>query len=165
VLWTATLFTTLLSGSALMAQGPEPEAPKPASGAANSLVADSRAGAPVEAAPFVGISGAKPASEYPHKFLDKWNVGLFTGAAALDAADFALTRSNLQSHGKELNPVVRVFGRSSAGLAVNFGGEALGTVGLSYFFHKTRHYKLERAVSLVNIGASAGAVSYSSTHR
>jgi len=61
--------------------------------------------------------------------------------------------------------VTRMFGGSTAGLAVNFVGESVGVIGISYFFHKTGHHKLERAVSLVNIGSSAGAVSYGLAHR
>jgi len=38
-------------------------------------------------------------------------------------------------------------------------------VGLSYFFHKTGHHKLERMVSMLNIGGSAAAVSYGMAHR
>jgi hypothetical protein len=121
-------------------------------------------------APAIAVSStlvAPPsAPERPRRFFDKWNLALFSGSAALDSADFAITRANLQSNGgKELNPVVRIFGRSTAGLALNFAGEAAGTIGLSYFFHKTGHYKLERAVSMVNIGASSIAVSYSASHR
>jgi hypothetical protein len=110
-----------------------------------------------------------PTKESPeinaHRFWDRENWALFTTAAAFNGADFAVTRANLESGGRELNPVVRVFGRSTAGLAVNFGGETAGVIGLSYFFHKTRHHKLERIVSLVNIGASTGAVSYGLAHR
>jgi hypothetical protein len=120
-------------------------------------------------APAVAVSPAlltPPSSgPGPRRFFDRWNIALFTGSAAIDSADFAVTRSNLQtSGGKELNPVVRMFGRSSAGLALNFAGEAASTVGLSYLFHRAGHYKLERAVSMVNIGASGAAVTYSSTH-
>jgi hypothetical protein len=43
-----------------------------------------------------------------HKFWDKHNELLFVTAAALNGADFAVTRSNLQSGGRELNPIVRV---------------------------------------------------------
>jgi hypothetical protein len=100
-----------------------------------------------------------------HRFWDKQNCALFAAAAALNTADFAVTRANLQSGGQELNPVVRVFGRSSAGLAVNFIGETAGVISLIYFFHKTGHHKLERAVSLINIGSSAGAVGYGLAHR
>jgi hypothetical protein len=100
-----------------------------------------------------------------HKFWDKQNKLLFGSAAALNGADFAVTRSNLQNRGRELNPIVRTFGRSTPALAVNFVGETAGVIGLSYFFHKTGHHKLERLVSVVNIGASAGAVSYGLAHR
>jgi len=107
----------------------------------------------------------KPQNEEQHKFFDRWNIVLFAGTAALASTDFAVTRANLQNNGRELNPVVRVFGRSTAGLALNFAGEAAGSVGLSYFFHRTGHHKLERMVSAVNIGASAAAVGYSLAHR
>jgi len=103
--------------------------------------------------------------ESTHKFWDQQNRILFVASDGLNAADFAVTRANLQSGGRELNPVVRVFGRSTAGLAVNFAGETAGVVSLSYFFHKTGHHKLERAVYAVNIGSSAGAVGYGLTHR
>jgi len=100
-----------------------------------------------------------------HKFWDKQNQLLFAAAAALNEADFAITRSNLQNGGQELNPIVRVFGRSTPGLALNFAGETAGVVTLGYFFHKTGHHRLERLVSVVNMGASAGAVSYGLAHR
>ena len=122
----------------------------------------------VEAAPPVILT---PSSVTPsnlgaeHRFLDPQNRVLFIAATALNGADFAVTRANLQGGGKELNPLVRVFGRSTAGLAANFAGESLGSIGLSYFFHKTGHHKLERVVSLVNIGGSAGAVTFGLTHR
>jgi len=131
------------------AQGPLPDAPMPSSSAA-----------PVS--PFVS---APTLSDHSHKFWDKQNKVLFIASAAMNGADFAVTRSNLQSGGTELNPMVRVFGRSTAGLAVNFVGETVGVVGLGYFFHKTGHHKLERLVSVVNIGSSAGAVTYGLTHR
>ena len=100
-----------------------------------------------------------------HKFWDNHNRALFAAAAALNAADFAVTRANLQSGGQELNPIVRAFGRSTPALAMNFAGETAGVITLGYFFHKTGHHKLERAVSLVNIGSSAGAVTYGLMNR
>jgi len=132
------------------AQGPLPDAPMPSSSAAPLI-------SPVVAVPTLGDNS--------HKFWDRQNKALFITATALNGADFAVTRSNLQSGGRELNPMVRVFGHSTAGLAVNFVGETVGVVGLSYFFHKTGHHKLERLVSVVNIGSSAGAVTYGLTHR
>jgi hypothetical protein len=100
-----------------------------------------------------------------HHFWDRQNRILFAANAAMSAADFAVTRANLRSGGQELNPVVRMFGTSTSGLAINFIGETAGVMSASYFFHKTGHHKLERAVSLVNIGASAGAVGYGLSHR
>jgi hypothetical protein len=126
----------------LLGQGPAPDAPVPAT-------------QPVPATFFTsqGIPGE-------HKFWDKENGILFAASAAFSAADFAATRANLQSGGRDLNPVVRFFGPSTAGLAVNFAGETLGIIGVSYFFHRTGHHKMERIVTMVNIGSSAGAVGY-----
>jgi hypothetical protein len=131
----------------LLAQGPLPDAPTPS----------------VEAAPALAITPTPEIGQ--HKFWDKENWALFAASAALSGADFAVTRANLQSGGQELNPVVRVFGRSAPGLALNFGGETAGVIALSYFFHKTGHHKMERIVSLVNMGASSAAVGYGLTHR
>jgi hypothetical protein len=100
-----------------------------------------------------------------HRFWDRQNSLLFATSAAFSAADFVVTRDNLRSGGQELNPAVGVFGHSSAGLAMNFVGETAGVIGLSYFFHKTGHHKLERAVSMLNTGASAAAVTFGLTHR
>lgn len=145
------LTSTFFFGNCLTsyAQGPLPDAPMPAP-------------AVEHASAFVSVTQPAPGE---HKFWDRQNKMLFIAATALNGADFAITRSNLQSGGRELNPVVRMFGRSTPGLAVNFVGETAGVVTLSYFFHKTGHHKLERLVSVVDIGASAGAVSYGLTQR
>jgi hypothetical protein len=100
-----------------------------------------------------------------HRFWDRQNSVLFATSAAFSTADFFVTRANLQSGGQELNPVTSMFGRSTAGLAMNFVGESVGVVGVSYIFHKTGHHKLERAVSMLNIGASATAVTFDLAHR
>lgn len=130
-----------------LAQGPDADAPAPA------------------AVPVAPIMAKSPSVMPEHKFWDTENRALFLTAAALNGADFAVTRANLQSGGKELNPIVRIFGHSTPGLALNFAGETAGVLSVSYFFHKTGHHRLERAVSAVNIGASAGAVAYGLTHR
>jgi hypothetical protein len=100
-----------------------------------------------------------------HRFLDRQNSLLFATSAAFSAGDFVVTRDNLRSGGQELNPMVGVLGHSSAGLAMNFAGETAGVVALSYFFHKTGHHKLERTVSMLNIGASAAAVTFGMANR
>ncbi|MFZ0808375.1 MAG: hypothetical protein WAN03_19440 [Candidatus Sulfotelmatobacter sp.] len=151
---TLTLAAILLLGAlcpSSLAQGPLPEAPKP------------------------GIQPATPAPKMQtrqtfslgeqHKFWDNGNRALFAGVIASNAADFAMTYTNLQSGGRELNPMVRVFGRSAPGLALNFGGQVAGVMGVSYFLHKTGHHRLERMASVVNIGASMTAVGYGFAHR
>ncbi len=138
--------------STAFAQGPLPDAPEP-----------SIEFAPVAANPIAPSPSGDNFGE--HRFWDMQNIALFTAVGASSGVDFAVTRSNLQSGGKELNPVVRLFGRSTQGLAVNFCGETIGVIGISYFFHKTGHHKLERMVSTVNIGISVGAASYGMTHR
>jgi hypothetical protein len=99
-----------------------------------------------------------------HKFWDNKNRALFIGVTALNSADFAVTRANLQSGGQELNPLTRPFSHSTAALAANFAGETAGVVALSYFFHKTGHHRLERFVSFVSMGESGAAVSYGLLH-
>lgn len=100
-----------------------------------------------------------------HRFWDRENSLLFATSAAFSTADFFVTRSILQHGGQELNPVTRLFTGSTPALAVNFAGETASVVGLSYFFHKTGHHKLERAVSMLNIGSSAAAVTFDLAHR
>jgi hypothetical protein len=122
--------------------------------------------AAMAATPMVMAAQSAPLPEArSHRFWDGENSLLFATSAAFNAADFVVTRDNLRSGGQELNPVTRVFSGSTAGLAVNFAGETAGVVALSYFFHKTGHHKLERAVSMVNIGSSAAAVAFDLAHR
>ena len=101
----------------------------------------------------------------PHHFWDRKNTILFASVAALGAADFCITRANLQNGGRELDPVTRAFGGGTRGLALNFSAETASMIGLSYFFHKTGHHKLERLTSVTNIGASGTAVAYDLAHR
>jgi hypothetical protein len=150
-------FGPAMHAQALLASAPLPDAPGHSAEAATPAVIT-----PVAITPVV----IAPSSVHPeHKFFDTPNRVLLIASAAFNGADFAVTRANLQSGGQELNPLVRVFGRSSAGLAVNFAGETASVISLGYFFHKIGHHKLERAVFLVNIGGSAGAVTYGLTHR
>jgi hypothetical protein len=102
--------------------------------------------------------------EHP-KFWDRENTFLFAAVAAVNTADFVVTRDNLRSGGRELNPVTRVFTSSTPMLALNFAGETAGVVSISYLFHKTGHHKLERAVSMFTISASGAAVTYDLSHR
>jgi hypothetical protein len=129
---------------------------------AQELLADVAAPV-VEAVPSFTPAASHQNSE--HRFWDKTNRSLFVAAAASNFADFGVTRMNLQNGGQELNPIVRGFGRSTPALVMNFAGETAGAIGISYFFHKTGHHRLERIVSVVDIGGSAGAVAFGLIHR
>src|SRR5579864_960218 len=100
-----------------------------------------------------------------HRFWDTENRVLFAGVAGMATADFFVTHSNLAHGGKELNPLTRPFAGSTPALAANFAMETVGVIGVSYFFHKTGHHKLERFTAVVNIGGSASAVAYGLSHR
>jgi hypothetical protein len=108
---------------------------------------------------------APQSAPVPHRFWDTKNRELLAIAAAFSAADFAVTRSNLQNGGTELNPVTRIFGRSTPGLALNFSLETASVVAATYILHKTGHHKLERIISVANIGSSATAVGYGLAHQ
>jgi hypothetical protein len=121
---------------------------------------------PIASAPASPVTpDSLPEAPSPHRFWDKENCALFVTVAAFSAADFAVTRANLQDGGRELNPVTRIFSGSTTGLAVNFAGETAGVIGLSYYFHKTGHHRLERLTPLINFGGSAFAVAYDLSHR
>jgi hypothetical protein len=159
---TGLIVTALLSGSAF-AQGVSVASLNDVPlnvGAANLSPASPGAvtGSPV-------VIDTLPEAPSQHRFWDNQNRVLFATVAALSAADFVVTRANLQNGGKELNPVTRLFSGSTAGLAANFAGETAGIIGLSYYFHKTGHHQLERITPLLNIGASSFAVVYDLSHR
>lgn len=106
-----------------------------------------------------------PEAPLQHQFWDSENRALFSLVAASSAADFVVTKANLQHGGTELNPVTRLFAGSTAGLAANFAGETAGVVGVSYLLHRTGHHKLERIAPAANFAASAFAVGYGLAHR
>lgn len=135
-----------------------PALPEPAVGATKPE------GAGFAFAPVVGVTAA-PKLNREHRFWDRENRILFSVAGGLAVADFCVTRANLASGGKELNPVTRVFSGSTPGLAANFALETGGLIGVNYLLHKTGHHKLERITSYVNIGSSAGAVAWGLSHR
>jgi hypothetical protein len=143
----------------------QPEGIQP--GAIQPTVSQPAVAQPAPMAPSSLVQPVKPATlrETSHRFWDRENSALFAVSAAFNAADFVVTRDNLRSGGRELNPATRLFSGSTAGLAMNFAGETAGVVALSYFFHKTGHHKLERIVPMVNIGSTAGAVTFDLARR
>jgi len=135
--------------------GPADPAPTPAPDANPAFLVS------VEPQPPITLESKSSA----HPFWDRQNCVLFSAVGGLATADFLMTRQNLASGGREMNPVTRLFSGSTPGLAANFVLETGAIVGTSYLLHKTGHHRLERIVSFVNIGASATAVTYSYAHR
>jgi len=136
-----------------------PEVAEPATASANGSEAYA-----VPAMQVVSFTG--PSSEsVSHRFWDLENSALFALNAGAAAADFSVTRANLASGGRELNPVTRIMTGSTPALAANFALETGGVIGVSYLFHRTGHHKLERATSMVNFSGSIAAVVYGVTHR
>jgi len=100
-----------------------------------------------------------------HRFWDRQNRVLFAATGIAATGDFLVTRANLASGGRELNPWTRMFTGSTPALASNFALQTTAVIGVSYLFHKTGHHKLERMTSVVSIASSSGAVAYGLTHR
>jgi hypothetical protein len=100
-----------------------------------------------------------------HRFWDRQNRILFAATGIAATGDFFITRANLASGGRELNPVTRMFTGSTPALASNFALQTAGVISVSYLFHKTGHHRLERMTCVVSVAASSGAVAYGLTHR
>src|ERR1035438_3466705 len=64
---------------------------------------------PAPMAPSSSVMPVQPATlpETRHRFMDRENSALFAVSAAFNAADFVVTRDNLRSGGRELNPADR----------------------------------------------------------
>ena len=100
-----------------------------------------------------------------HPFWDRQNRVLFAATGIAATGDFFVTRANLASGGRELNPVTRMFTGNTPALASSFALQTTAVIGVSYLFHKTGHHRLERLTSVVSVTTSSGAVAYGLTHR
>lgn len=93
-----------------------------------------------------------------HHFFDRENACLFSGIGASRTLDYFSTL-NMRRRGRQeilLTNWVVDYHPLFAGIEV--GGVAL-SIGVSYWLHRTGHHRLERAVSMVHIGAAtSGAV-------
>lgn len=100
-----------------------------------------------------------------HRFWDRENRVLFAATGIAATGDFFVTRANLASGGRELNPVTRMFTGSTPALASSFALQTAAVIGTSYLFHKTGHHRLERMTSVLSVTTSSGAVAYGLMHR
>jgi hypothetical protein len=89
-----------------------------------------------------------------HRFWDRENVLLFSGVAVFRALDFASTK-NFLARGRTEVLVPDDIVNNNAGFASLEAAATMTSVGISYVFHRTRHHKLERWVSIVHLSVTA----------
>jgi hypothetical protein len=103
-----------------------------------------------------------------HRFWDRTNMFLFSGVAVFRGLDYASTR-NFQARGREEVLLPDDVVNNSAGFAALEAAGTATSVGISYIFHRTRHHKVERWVSIVHIGVTGFGIarnySLKSKHR
>ena len=89
-----------------------------------------------------------------HLFWDRENVLLFSGVAAFRALDFASTKNFLARGRTEvLIPDDIVY--NNAGFASLEAAATASSVGISYWFHRTGHHKMERWLSITHLSVTA----------
>ena len=92
-----------------------------------------------------------------HQFWDRSNLLLFSGVAAFRGLDYASTR-NMQARGREEILLPDDVVNNAAGFASLETAATLASVGISYIFHRTRHHKLERWLSIGHISVTGFGV-------
>lgn len=89
-----------------------------------------------------------------HCFWDRENMLLFSGVAAFRALDFASTKNFLARGRTEvLIPDDIVY--NNAGFASLEAAATATSVGISYWFHRTGHHKMERWLSITHLSVTA----------
>lgn len=107
----------------------------------------------VPASPAPAISSPS-AEQPPHRFWDRENVLLFSGVAVFRALDFASTKNFLARGRTEvLIPDDIVY--NNAGFASLEAAATATSVGISYWFHRTGHHKMERWLSITHLSITA----------
>jgi hypothetical protein len=89
----------------------------------------------------------------PHHFLDKTNIWLFSGIAAVRVLDFTSTR-NMLARGREEKLIPDDVVHSTPGFASLEAAGAATSIGISYLLHRTGHHKLERWMSVGHIAVT-----------
>lgn len=108
-------------------------------------------------APLPAAPSHTPTETPPHRFWDRTNILLFSGVAVFRGLDYASTR-NFQARGREEVLIPDDIANNSAAFASLEAAGTLASVGLSYWMHRTGHYKLERWLSIGHIGVTGFGV-------
>ena len=86
-----------------------------------------------------------------HHFLDRTNVELFAGVAAVRALDYASTRHFRARGANEVLLSNAIVDNKPLFEWIEAAGAA-ASIAVSYWLHRTGHHKIERWVSIVHIG-------------
>ncbi|HEV7219342.1 MAG TPA: hypothetical protein VGN39_10740 [Terriglobales bacterium] len=89
-----------------------------------------------------------------HHFVDRTNILLFSGIAAVRVLDYTSTR-NMLARGREEELIPDDVVYNSAGFAGLEAAGAATSIGISYLLHRTGHHKLERWMSIGHISITA----------
>jgi hypothetical protein len=92
--------------------------------------------------------------ESRHRFLDRTNLLLFAGVAAVRALDFTSTQHFRRLGNNEVLLTNSVVDNKPLFAGIEVAGTAL-SIGAAYWLHRTGHHKLEGWVSIVHIGVGA----------
>jgi len=92
--------------------------------------------------------------ESRHRFLDRTNLLLFAGVAAVRTFDYTSTQHFRHLGNNEVLLTNSVVDNKSLFAGIEVAGTAL-SIGVAYWLHRTGHHKLERWVSIVHIGVGA----------
>src|SRR5690348_13205661 len=121
--------------------------------AVSSLI-DAPSAAPGATAEPVVVPPAANQLPASHRFWDRENVLLFSGVAVFRALDFASTKNFLARGRTEvLIPDDIVY--NNAGFASLEAAATATSVGISYWFHRTGHHKMERWLSIAHLSVTA----------
>lgn len=89
----------------------------------------------------------------PHQFMDRANILLFSGIAAIRVLDYTSTR-NMLARGREEILIPDDVVHSTPGFASLEAAGAATSIGISYLLHRTGHHKLERWMSAGHIAVT-----------
>jgi hypothetical protein len=122
--------------------------------AAGRLQAQESDGQPLRKSQSASATRSQTPSGKSHRFLDKTNLMLFAGVAAVRALDFTSTQHFRHNGHNEVLLTNRIVDNKPLFAGIEVAGTAL-SIGIAYWLHRTGHHKLERWVSVVHIGVAA----------
>jgi hypothetical protein len=108
---------------------------------------------PCAPAAVISQTTAQPATT-THRFWDGENALLFSGVAVFRALDFASTK-NFLARGRTEVLVPDDIVHNNAGFAGLEAAATATSIGISYIFHRTKHHKMERWLSIVHMSVTA----------